>query len=377
MGNKFLNTSILFFKGNIFFILFILTSTGLVVFLHQSLWRIPTLVDWNTIITLSGLLLITRGVKESGFFDLLAYRISRQITNERFLAIFLIFISAILSMFLTNDIALFIVVPLTLSLQDISDSDYSKMVVFEAIAVNVGSSLTPIGNPQNIFLWHQWEVSFPVFIKELAPLVLILSVSLLIFIIYAFPSKNVRTNHIQQPPVNSMLFFLSAILLILFLFAIELKLEKYFLIIIFLSFLRFYRRAILKTNWRLIFIFLVIFIDIGLLSRLQASQKLFNQLNFNNVGTLFFSGALLSQIISNVPAAILLSHYSNNFKIIAYGVNIGGNGMVIGSFANLIALNFIKKKTKYVIFHVYSLSFFILTLAFMWFFYARLLNFQN
>lgn len=367
MGNSFFKAGFSFFKRNIFLLFLVILSAGLAFFIRPPLGHFLAFVDWNTIMTLSGLLLITMGVKESGFFYFLAYRISRQIHNERLLALFLIFVSALLSMFLTNDIALFIIVPLTLSLQDIADNDYSKMVVFEALAVNVGSALTPIGNPQNIFLWRQWGISFPVFIKEMAPLVLLLSVLLFAFTFLAFPKKNIKPNHFQHPRVNRKMFFLSAILLILFILAIELKYEPYFLIIVFFSFLLFYRRVILKTDWALIFLFIFIFIDIRLLCQLKQSQYLLHQSDFGNVKTLFFSGALLSQIISNVPATVLLSQYSSHFKIMAYGVNIGGNGFIIGSFANLIALNFLRSKNKYLIFHLYSIFFFFATFFLAWY----------
>jgi len=372
MVNKFLRKSILFFQRNIFLVLLIVISIGLTIFLSQPVENFSSFVDWNTIITLSGLLLITMGIKESGFFFLLAYRISRKIKNERLLALFLVFISALLSMFLTNDIALFIIVPLTLSLQDISDNDYSKIVVFEAIAVNVGSSLTPIGNPQNIFLWHKWGISFPYFITELAPLILLLSVLLFIFTYLSFPSKRIKQNHTQYPVVERKIFLLSSILLVLFVFAIELKYEKCFLLIIGLLFLLFYRKIILKVDWVLVFIFIFIFIDIHLLSQLKISQNLFNQLNFNNINTLFFSGAFLSQIISNVPTTVLLSQYSVDYKIIAYGVNIGGNGLLIGSFANLITLNFMKSKSKYFTFHLYSISFFFISLILVYLIFIKL-----
>lgn len=362
MVNKFFKKSILFFRRNIFLLSLIIISIVMAIYVSQPFVNFLSYVDWNTIITLSGLLLITMGIKESGFFFFIAYRISRQIKNERLLALFLIFVSAILSMFLTNDIALFIIVPLTLSLQDISDNDYSKMVIFEAIAVNVGSSLTPIGNPQNIFLWHKWGISFSLFIKELAPLFFLLSILLFIFTFFSFPSKAIKQNRSQYPLVDRKMFFLSSILLILFVFAIELKFEKYLLIIIILSFLMFYKKVILKADWVLVLLFIFLFIDIHLLSQLKVIQNLFTRLDFSNINTLYFSGAFLSQIISNVPAALLLSHYSANFKIIAYGVNIGGNGLLIGSFANLIALNFIKRKSKYFIFHLYSISFFFISL---------------
>ncbi len=133
-------------KGNLLTVVLLVAALGLAYVLRQPLCLFPAMVDRKTISTLSGLLLITTGIKESGLFYFFAYRIARKIDNERLLAMFLIFFATILSMFVTNNIALFIVVPLTLTLQQIVESDYSKIIIFEAIAVNVGSSLTPIGN---------------------------------------------------------------------------------------------------------------------------------------------------------------------------------------------------------------------------------------
>jgi Na+/H+ antiporter NhaD/arsenite permease-like protein len=362
MEIKVLRICALCIKKYFFLIFLAITSFGLLLFLHQPIGRLPHFVHWDTIITLTGLLLITTAVKESGFFYLLAYRISRQISNERILSLFFVFISALLSMFFTNDIALFIIVPLTLCLQDISKIDYSKIIVFEAIAVNVGSALTPIGNPQNIFLWHQWGISFPAFVKEMAPFVFLLLAVLFLFTFFFSPSKKIKTNHIEQPAVDNKMFYLSAALLLLFIISIELEIGAYFLIAVFLLFFIFYRKIIIKADWALILLFIFIFIDINLISGIKEIQILFNKLDFNSPKTLFLSGAFLSQIISNVPAAILLSNYSANFKIIAYGVNVGGNGLLIASFANLIALNFIKERPKYLLFHLYSVTFFLLTL---------------
>ena len=356
-----------FLRKNAFLIELAGITFGVAIVLHQPIGKFPSFIDWKTIITLSGLLIITTGIKESGFFYLLAYRISCRINSERLLASFLVFISAILSMFLTNDIALFIIVPLTLSLQEILNSDYSKMVVFEAIAVNVGSSLTPIGNPQNIFLWHKWGISFFTFVKEMKPFVLLLSAWLLIFTFLAFSSKKIKPNHTRHLPINRKLFLFSSILLVTFVFSVELNIEKYFLTIVIISFLIFYRKIILKTDWKILLFFILIFIDIHILYQLNKSHHFFKMaFNLDNAKTFFLSGAFLSQIISNVPASILLSHYSSNYKIIAYSVNVGGNGLLTGSFANIIALNLMEKKSKYFVYHIYSIPFFIVTLIFTW-----------
>ena len=127
----------------------------------------PYFVDWKTITALAGLLIITTGLKESGYFYQLSKRFLIKLKNEKKLALFLVILSALLSTFLTNDITLFITVPLTLSFQKILSNEIEKVVIFEAIAVNIGSLLTPIGNPQNMFLWHRWNISFAYFIVRM------------------------------------------------------------------------------------------------------------------------------------------------------------------------------------------------------------------
>ena len=139
--------------------------------------------------------------------------------------------------------------------------------------------------------------------------------------------------------------------------------KKYFFLIIIASLLLTYKKVIFKADWGLILLFIFVFIDLHLVSQLNTIQRLLALLNFNNTHTLLLSGALFSQAISNIPSAILLADYSSDFKIIAYAVNLGGNGLLIGSFANLIALRFMKRRSEYLLFHVYSVPYFIITLV--------------
>jgi Na+/H+ antiporter NhaD/arsenite permease-like protein len=375
MVNNICSSVIFALRRNVLTGVLLAVALGLAYVLRQPLRLFPAMVDWNTIFTLSGLLLITTGIKESGLFYLLAYRISRRIDNERLLALFLVFLAAILSMFLTNDIALFIVVPITLTLQQIVESDYSKIIIFEAIAVNVGSSLTPIGNPQNIYLWHQWGISFHGFVREMMPVVSIMSIGLIAMIFLCFPSKKIEVANNHNNIVDRGLFIISAILLVVFVSSIELGYETYFLPIILFVILITRKSIFLKCDWGLVLLFIIIFIDLNLICRFKAVNHLLAMLDFSNVRVLFLSSALFSQVISNVPSAILLTNHSSNFKIIAYGVNIGGNGLLIGSFANLIALRFSNRKYNYFSFHVYSLPYFIITLISS--FYFNVINLRN
>ncbi len=331
---------------------------------RQPIHQFPSLVDWKTISTLSGLLLITTGIKESGLFYFLAYRIARRIGNERLLALFLVFLAAVLSTFLTNDVTLFIVVPLTLTLQQIVERNYARIIIFEAIAVNVGSSLTPIGNPQNIYLWHQWGISFFDFLRAMIPIVSIMCVWLLIMTFLCFPSKKIKvTNNCNDYTVDRRLFAICIVLMIAFVYSIEQGYEMYCLPLIFLAMLINRKNIFLKCDWGLILLFIVIFIDVNLICRLSSVNHILAKLDFSNIRTLFLSGALFSQVISNVPSAILLTNHSTSFRIIAYGVNIGGNGLLIASLANLIALRLSGEKHGYFHFHLYSLPYFVITLV--------------
>jgi Na+/H+ antiporter NhaD/arsenite permease-like protein len=102
------------------------------------------------------------------------------------------------------------------------------------------------------------------------------------------------------------------------------------------------------------------FIDFGMLSRLEIVKNIMNgiEMSFYNV---FNISIILSQIISNVPAAIFMSNFSNNYTAIAYGVDIAGNGLLIGSLANIIALRFLKNPKAYIDFHKYSIPYFLLS----------------
>ena len=331
------------------------------ILIGKPLRRFPAYVDWNTIVTLTGLLLITTAIKESHFFYWLAYRISTRITNERNLALFLVSISAVLSMFLTNDIALLIIVPLTLSLQKISGSNYVKFIIFEAIAVNAGSTFTAIGNPQNIHLWHQWQISLPVFSLEMLPLEGILLFWLLIGTLWVFPTKKIQSDLKQKQKVNRPFFWGSTVIFILFLISAELRYDAYLLAILFVYYLITQRTVIKNADWKLILLFIIIFIDVHLLYRLDLVNRFMESLNLQNAHVLFASGVFLSQIISNVPSTLLLLNYSDSFKLIAFAVNVGGNGLLIASFANIIALHFAKNPKKFNYFHQYSLLYLLVT----------------
>jgi len=232
---------------NSVFIPFLFLLVLLTVLYPQDIKDYHRFIDWKTIVTLTGLLVTTTAIKESSYFFKIARLILKGVNSERELALYLILLSSLLSMFLTNDIALFVVVPLTLTLQKCLHNDVKKLIIFEAIAVNVGSSLTPIGNPQNLFLWHQWDITFLDFIVKMFPLFAILLSVLVVFLVFSFSSIKLSLKAPESNvKIKSNLLFLSFLLLIAFILAIEFELSYYALLIIFLIYLFFFQRCTIK-----------------------------------------------------------------------------------------------------------------------------------
>jgi Na+/H+ antiporter NhaD/arsenite permease-like protein len=344
-------------------------------FLLLSLWHpglirgYPALVDWPTIETLGGLLLLTAGIEASGFLHRLAARITQRVQDERSLALFLVAASASLAAVLTNDIALFIVVPLTMTLADYAKLPVARLVTFEALAVNTGSMLTPIGNPQNIFLWQSSGTRFFGFMQAMLIPTLIAAACLLVFTLLAFRSRPISL----QPVAGSIrvrwpLFSLSACLFIPFIVAADLRHADWALLAVAVLFLAFHRPVLRRLDWPLLLVFLLMFVDLRLLAGLPEVAGGLAHLELGRAGNLYLAGVGLSQVISNVPTTILLSGYSPDWRGLAWGVDMGGFGLAVGSLANLIALRLAGGRGSFVTFHAWAAPFLLLAggLGYVW-----------
>ena len=317
----------------------------------------PYFVHWKTIAILAGLLLISTGLKESGLLHMFSEKILSHMNTERKLAFFLILLTAFFSSFLTNDVALFVVVPLTLGMQNLLNRDVSKLIIFEAISANVGSSLTPIGNPQNIFIWQKWGISFLSFIIKLFPLTSILLLLLFMFTFISFKNTKLEKQR-KQAHIEKFLAISSFLFLITYLIFLQIDYIFYLLPIFFLFYLILFPSVIKNTDWLLLFLFILIFVDFQCVSNLWLIKQIMQKISINH----FLLSAFLSQFMSNVPATIFISNFSNDWLKIAYGVNVGGNGFIFASLANIIALR-LSNKQIFIEFHKYSIPFFIISLS--------------
>lgn len=231
----------------------------------------PAAIDWHTIITLSGLMLLTKGIELSGYFDVLGRKMARRFVTERQLAMFMVLAAALLSTFLTNDVALFIVVPLTLTLKKWCAIPVNRLIIFEALAVNAGSLLTPIGNPQNILLWGRSGLSFPGFIGQMLPLAAAMMLTLLALCWFCFPAKRLTYQSSDMAPSWQPKLVWSCLgLYLVFLTALEMDQALWGLALVLLGFLALARAVIVHVDWSLLLVFMVMFIDVHLLTQLPA-----------------------------------------------------------------------------------------------------------
>lgn len=321
----------------------------------------PRLVDWQTIATLAGLLLLTAGIEASGFLHRLAWRIAGFIHDERSLAFFLLGMSVLLAAVLTNDIALFIVVPLTLSLGELAELPLRRLIVFEALAVNAGSMLTPIGNPQNIFLWQSSGVHFFGFMGAMLVPTFIALACLTAFTFAGFRPRPVRLQDGHESgAVRWPLFALSASLFIPFIVCADLHYAVWASLAVALLFLLASRVVLRALDWPLLLVFVLMFVDLRLVAGLPWVARLLDGVDLRQALAVYLTGAGLSQLISNVPTTILLSSYTTDWRSLAWGADMGGFGLAIGSLASLIALRLGRQRGGLLAFHAWSLPFLLL-----------------
>ena len=321
----------------------------------QSLWDMADRVHWATLAALTGLMVLSRALELSGYLVFWGRRLLAHLPGERRLAVGLVMFSALLSAVVTNDVALFIVVPLTLSLAGVATLPIGRLIVFEALAVNAGSSLSPIGNPQNLYLWQRSGASVGEFLLAMLPLGVGLMVLLLLLIPLAFPKALIRLEAVVKVPNERWQkpLWVALIGYPLFLFAVEMGWAAQAMGGVLLVMLVVARRAVFSIDWLLLIVFLLMFVNLSMIGELGVVQGAIGTMQ-QWPGSDTSVGVLLSQLLSNVPATLLLAPQSD-WQPLAWGVSVGGFGLVIGSMANLIALRLARQPGMLMEFHRWSI----------------------
>ncbi len=264
-------------------------------------------------------LIIIKGLENS----LVLKKIASEIEKGSRVAFKLVLSTFFLSMFITNDVALLVLVPLTLCLEI---EKKALLVILEALAANAGSALTPFGNPQNLFIYWYYHLKPWEFLKSIAPfsLTFLLLVGLTSFFLLPVSLKS-KKKEIKLGP--SAPFYL--IFLVVFILA-ALRLLPVAIGVLVFFYALFKDRSSLNIDYALLGTFFCLF---GLTENL----KFILLSSLKHPEHVFLLAAGLSQIISNVPAALLLAKFTIQWKPLLWGVSVGGFGNLIGSLANLIA----------------------------------------
>jgi len=322
------------------------------------------LVDWQTVGALAGLLAITQGVEKSGMLQATAQRLLARTTHLRGLALLLVAAAALLSALVTNDVSLFLLVPLTRVLATQAHLPLARLVVLEALAVNAGSALTPIGNPQNLYLWHRSGESFLGFMGMMAPTVAIMLFWLFVAVWLLVPRTPIALKPAPDAaPVQPRLLWLAGALFIAFVVALDRHWLLAGLGLVFGAFLLFYPRVLRGVDWALLAIIALMFVDLRQLAELPAIAAQLKQWPVAEGWRAYLAAIATSQVISNVPAAILLDGPVRDLPALAAGVSVGGFGCVLGSLANLIALRLARLPNGLREFHKISVPFLLVCAA--------------
>ena len=298
--------------------------------------------DFKTLACLFSVLAVVCALRNIRFFYTLAKAIVRKFRNARVAILALVYITFIGSMLIANDMALLTFLPLGYFILHTTKKEKYLAFAFimQNIAANLGGMLTPFGNPQNLYLYSKFNIPDGEFVSIMFPpfivAIVLITVCCLVFV------KNEPLEIEEKAaslPIGRVIIYLA-------LFAVAIMMVFRFmpyqigLIIIPLALLFLDRDALKQVDYGLLFTFVFFFIFAGNMGRIEAVRSFFSYLL--NINTLIFS-AMSCQFISNVPSAILLSQFTDNYRELLLGVNIGGAGTLIASLASLITF---KEYTK-------------------------------
>ena len=272
------------------------------------------------------LFITVKGLEHSDFL----LRISQCFQKGSFLPLKLVMLTFFLSMVITNDVSLIVIVPLTLML-DVEPKDI--IVILEALAANAGSALTPFGNPQNLFIYWFYQLSPGEFIKAIAPFSLLFFVLLLFFLFF------IKQNVNQQAEITKAKIKKTAYIYLILLCAvilIILRVLPFWTGFITVIYVLLFDRKSLKIDYALLITFFLFFGLAGNMKILLGSELT----SITSSGHIFLLSAIVSQFMSNVPAALMLAKITTQWKALLWGTSVGGFGSLVGSLANLIAYRF-------------------------------------
>ena len=312
-------------------------------------------VDFRTLAILFCLMSVMAGLQKSGLFQYVAQALLSRVRKAWQLVLILVLLCFFSSMLVTNDVALITFVPFTLIVLGMIGPEAKgqlmiPVVVLQTIAANLGSMLTPIGNPQNLYLYGKAGLSLGEFVLLMLPyaavaLVVILAWSLIQSRAYHGP---VQVSFTEDAEISGSKVQLAAYA-VLFAFALltVARVVPYGVTLgVTIAALLVMDRTIFgRVDYSLLLTCVGFFVFIGNIGRIPAFSQMLQQIVS---GHEILAGVAASQVISNVPAALLLSGFTENLSALIIGVNLGGLGTLIASMASLISYKLIAREESQV-----------------------------
>ncbi len=293
--------------------------------------------DFRVLCLLFCLMAVVAGLRGCGLFEALALRLLRGKKTLRFLALMLVLLPFFSSMLVTNDVALLTFVPFAILILNMADaSAYAPyIIVLQTVAANLGSMATPVGNPQNLFLYNRFALSPADFFRTMLPLAAASLALLCMGVLFVPPLAvtvamgDVHGYNTRRLPALSVLFVLC--LLCVF------RVAPYQLLtaVVLAMLMLFMRDLFREVDYSLLLTFVFFFIFAGNMGKSGGVNALLSALMDKHA---LPTCVLASQVVSNVPAAVLLAGFSQDWRALLTGTNLGGLGTPIASLASLISL---------------------------------------
>ena len=304
----------------------------------SSFISIPKLsyIDFKVLILLFNLMVVVAAFKELKVLDSIAIGLLKKCNTYTSISLALVFITFISSMIVTNDVALITFVPLSIVIARKANINVLKIVVFQTLAANLGSSFTPMGNPQNLFIYSFYNLSPIDFFKITLPIV-VLAVLCLVLLVFKDKKMNLSLD-LEDVKIDNKrdVYLFGGLFLIILLSVFHVIDYKVTFLITIVMVLILNKKLFSQVDYSLLITFIGFFIFVGNISTMDVVKNFMEGI-LNSPKSTFLASVLSSQVISNVPATMLLSGFTDHFKELLLGVNIGGMGTLIASLASVIS----------------------------------------
>ena len=293
-------------------------------------------IDFKVLILLFNLMVVVAAFKELKVLDSIAIGLLKKCNTYTSISLALVFITFISSMIVTNDVALITFVPLSIVIARKANINVLKIVIFQTLAANLGSSFTPMGNPQNLFIYSFYNLSPIDFFKITLPIV-ILAVLFLVLLVFKYKKMNLSLD-LEDVKIDNKrdVYLFGGLFLIILLSVFHVIDYKVTFLITIVMVLILNKKLFSQVDYSLLITFIGFFIFVGNISTMDVVKNFMEGI-LNSPKSTFLASVLSSQVISNVPATMLLSGFTDHFKELLLGVNIGGMGTLIASLASVIS----------------------------------------